>query len=85
MILEGMDLSLWRPWVFCIESTLWGGPISSYDKWEHILLENGYVIATVYGLNRYYVDSNLQTHIEFKIISEIEEKYEIFLMNDVLM
>ena len=83
-VLEGIDLSLWHPWVFCIESTLPGGSVPSYEKWEPLLFENGYVLATTYGINRYYVDLSLQTYIKFKTKSELEEEYDVFLVKDVL-
>ena len=46
-----------RPWIFCVESTKPGTDIPCYDEWEYILLENGYQLAFMYGINRYYVDS----------------------------
>ena len=55
-VLEGMDWH-YRPWVFCMESTKPGTSIPCYDEWEHILLENDYVLKTAHGINRYYVDS----------------------------
>ena len=84
-VLEGIDFLEWHPWVFCIESTLPGGYTPSYDRWEHILFENGYKLGTTYGINRYYVASDLQTHIEFKSMAELEAEYEILSINDLLV
>lgn len=55
-VLEGMDWS-YRPWVFCMESTKPNTEIPSYDEWEHILLDHGYVLKVAHGINRFYVDS----------------------------
>lgn len=55
-VLEGMDWS-YRPWVFCMESTKPGTHIPCHEEWEHILIEHGYELKKVHGINRYYVDS----------------------------
>jgi len=56
-VLRGVsDWNKFRPWVFCIESTLPRTKTPSYDKWEHMLLENDYVFAAQLDINRFYVD-----------------------------
>lgn len=55
-VLEGIkDWRKFRPWVFCIESTLPMTNIPCHDKWESILLENDYVFAFQLSINRFYV------------------------------
>ena len=46
-----------RPWLFCIESTVPMTETPCFEEWEYILLENGYQFAFQYKINRYYVDS----------------------------
>lgn len=55
-VLEGYDFSV-RPWVICMESTKPNTEIPSFDEWEYILLDRGYVLKEVHGINRFYVDS----------------------------
>lgn len=55
-VLEGYDFHI-RPWVICMESTKPNTEIPSYDEWEHILLNRGYVLKEAHGINRFYVDS----------------------------
>lgn len=56
-VLEGVeDWEEFRPWIFCIESTIPGTDIPCYDKWEHILLEHEYELVFEHGINRYYRD-----------------------------
>ena len=56
-VLLGYDFVNFRPKVFCIESTIPGTSIPSYNQWEYILLENGYKFGFQYLINRYYFDS----------------------------
>ena len=57
-VLKGVsDWHKFRPWVFCIEATLPRTQIPNHEKWEHILLENDYVFAAQFDINRYYVDA----------------------------
>ena len=55
-VLDGLDLTKYRPWVFSIESTIPNSGAPSFGKWEHILTDNGYVLAFNGVGNRYYVD-----------------------------
>lgn len=59
-VLNGMDFRTFRPWIFCIESTLPKTNIPCYDQWENILISNGYIFAYQYGINRYYVEKDKQ-------------------------
>jgi FkbM family methyltransferase len=56
-VLEGMDFHRFRPWIMVIEATVPGSKIPCHEKWEDLLLNNGYQFAFMYGVNRYYFDS----------------------------
>ena len=58
-VLLGYDFINFRPKIFCIESTIPGKFIPSYNEWEYILLENGYKFGFQYAINRYYFDSKI--------------------------
>ena len=55
-VLEGVkDWRKFRPWIFCMESTLPCTNIPCHEQWESILLNNEYIFAFKHGINRYYV------------------------------
>ncbi|WP_018231901.1 FkbM family methyltransferase [Thioalkalivibrio thiocyanodenitrificans] len=54
-VLEGLDLSIIRPWVIVVESTLPNTQIEDYAEWEPILCDADYDYVYFDGLNRYYV------------------------------
>ena len=57
-VLEGIkDWNKFRPWIFVMESTLPGTDIPCHDKWEDLLLENDYIFAFEFAINRYYVSA----------------------------
>lgn len=66
-VLEGMDW-IYRPWVFCMESTKPNTEIPCHEEWEHILLENGYALKYTHGINRYYIDSDNHSELFSKEI-----------------
>ena len=56
-VLEGIkDWQKFRPWIFAIEATLPRTMTPSHEEWEQILLANDYVFATMFGVNRFYID-----------------------------
>ena len=55
LVLGGLDLRLFRPWIIVIESTSPNSPIENYKEWENILISNSYRFVYFDGLNRYYV------------------------------
>ena len=66
-----------RPWTFCVESTLPNTEIPSFEEWESILLDAGYQFVTMFGINRFYVDSRrshlAKTHAEIiQFLSQFE-------------
>ena len=57
-VLEGVkDWRKFRPWIFAIEATLPMTSISNHEQWEPILLDNDYLFAFKFSINRYYVDA----------------------------
>jgi len=56
-VLEGADFARFRPRVIVIEATLPNTTISTHERWEALILRQGYVFAVFDGLNRYYVRS----------------------------
>lgn len=56
-VLRGADFRRYRPWIVLVEATYPGTPTEVHEAWESILLEAGYGLAYVDGLNRFYVAS----------------------------
>lgn len=56
-VLEGWGLSLVRPWIVVVESTLPLTTIESHAHWESLLLDRDYEHVYFDGLNRYYVSA----------------------------
>lgn len=54
-VLNGIDFTQFRPWIFVIESVLPATNIPCHDEWEGILTANGYSCGLAHGANRYYV------------------------------
>jgi FkbM family methyltransferase len=54
-VLRGNDWKNFRPWVVVVEATLPLTQTESFDEWEPILLNAGYIFAYADGLNRFYV------------------------------
>ena len=75
-VLLGYDFINFRPKVFCIESTLPGTSIPSYNEWEYILLENGYKFGFQYAINRYYFDSKIDISKRFINLGKFIKEYK---------
>jgi len=58
-VIESVNLSRYRPSVLCVEATEPRTDRPSYQDWEGLLAQNGYVFAMFDGLNRYYVSKDL--------------------------
>jgi hypothetical protein len=50
-VLLGMNLTRYRPWIFCIEA------LGSYAVWEVMLRQAGYRLAETHHPNRFYYDA----------------------------
>jgi FkbM family methyltransferase len=81
-VLEGFDFGKYRPWVFVMESTIPCTLIPNYDKWEYILIENGYDFVLASGINRYYLDRTKE-HLKSRFMSpkQLLEIYDIFYVS----
>ena len=77
-VLLGADLKRYRPLVFVMESAEPGTSKPCYDKWEYILIDNGYELAYSYGINRYYVDISRKSEGKFIGVDELLKKYEVY-------
>lgn len=78
-VLNGIDFTKFRPWIFVIESVTPNTEIPCYDKWESILINNGYLCQLAHGANRYYVEKEK----EF-LIDGLVNFGNMFIQNDVL-
>lgn len=54
-VIEGMDFSLFRPWILVIEATKPNSTEEIHEEWESDILVAGYKFAYGDGLNRFYV------------------------------
>jgi FkbM family methyltransferase len=55
-VLASSDWTAFRPVVVVVESIASLSTSPTYERWEPILLEAGYLFATFDGINRFYVD-----------------------------
>ena len=63
-VLLGYDFTNYKPKVFCIESTVPLSPITTYQLWEEILINNGFTFVYSRGVNRYYVNNKYPDILE---------------------
>jgi FkbM family methyltransferase len=54
-VLKGADFARFRPRVIVIEATRPNSTEPTHDRWEDLILSQGYIFAVFDGLNRYYV------------------------------
>ena len=54
-VLEGADLGKFRPRVIVIEATRPNSTEPTHERWEDLIVGQGYLFAVFDGLNRYYV------------------------------
>jgi FkbM family methyltransferase len=54
-VLEGLDLSRWRPWIIVIEANKPGSAIPDFESWEEMILSSAYKFVYFDGLNRFYI------------------------------
>jgi len=58
-VLQGLDLSRWRPWIVVIEATKPGSKEVDFFTWEPLLTSQEYEIVYFDGLNRFYVANEI--------------------------
>lgn len=81
-VLQGFDMTKYRPWIMVMESTEPGTTIPSYSKWEHILLENRYFLAHEHGINRYYLrEESRELSSKFISVEKLKDIYELYQVN----
>jgi FkbM family methyltransferase len=71
-VLQGIDLSILRPWIIVVEATEPLTTVESWHDWEPILLKSDYSFAVFDGLNRFYFASErpeLENHLKAPIKS----------------
>ena len=64
-VLVGLDLSIIRPWIILVESTLPSTRLEDYTQWDPVILAANYAYVYFDGLNRFYVaqeHENLKAH-----------------------
>lgn len=62
-VIKGLDFTKIRPWIILVEAIEPNSITPSFQKWEHYLLENGYMLVYFDGVNRYYL---CQSHRELR-------------------
>ena len=84
-VLEGIkDWQKFRPWIFCMESTLPMTNIPCHEQWEDLLLANDYVFAFQLSINRYYVAAEREHLLNnFQQINRFVAQNQIVKMNMV--
>ena len=58
-VLQGLDLSRWRPWIIVIEATKPGSKEADFLSWEPLLTSQEYEMVYFDGLNRFYVANEI--------------------------
>jgi FkbM family methyltransferase len=53
-VLEGLDLTRFRPWILVVEATEPNSTVTNTAGWEHLILQHQYDLAYFDGLNCYY-------------------------------
>lgn len=64
-VLIGVDFTKFRPWILLVEATAPLSSIEVHDEWEHEVINVGYKLAYVDGLNRFYVAKERSELLEF--------------------
>jgi FkbM family methyltransferase len=54
-VLQGLDLSIWRPWIILIEATIPTTEIPAFEESESLIVSSNYEFTYFDGLNRFYV------------------------------
>jgi FkbM family methyltransferase len=60
-VLSSIDFKRYQPRVIMAESTSPLTEVATYQRWESILINNGYIFAMTDGLNRYYVHKSQES------------------------
>jgi len=78
-VIEGIDFSKYRPWIFCIESTLPNTSIPTFEEWENLILQAGYKFMMMQGVNRYYLaEEHGELENRFIPLDSLRKKYKVY-------
>lgn len=76
-VLEGLDLSVIRPWIILVEATQPQTEILDYQRWESVIVEKDYQFVYFDGLNRFYVaNERADLAIAFTVPPNPWDRYE---------
>ncbi len=54
-VLQGLTLSIWRPWIILVEATIPATEIPAFEESESLIVSSNYEFVYFDGLNRFYV------------------------------
>ena len=63
-VLEGIDLSRYKPWIIMVEATKPYTMIPTHQNWEQILLDNNYEFLLQSSVNRFYAISEKKNELQ---------------------
>ncbi len=77
-VLNGLDLTSYRPWVIVIEATVPGTSTSAHQSWEPCLLLAGYSMVYFDGVNRFYLAPEHHDLLErFALPPNVWDRFEM--------
>ena len=74
-MLEGLDLSRFRPWLMVIDSTVPNRFEYAHHRWEPRLLSHGYRYAYCDAVNRYYVSEEHGDYPPFHVSRRVWDDF----------
>lgn len=85
-VLLGMDFQKYHPWVIMIEATIPNTGIPIHESWEDILINNRYLFANQYGINRIYIATERSELLDRCIDhASIIKRYNVFKRSQVIL
>lgn len=83
-VLQGLDLSVWRPWILLVEATVPTTRTLAYEKWEPTILSSNYKFIYFDGLNRFYLaKEHLELEEAFRLPPNIFDHYILANQHDI--
>jgi hypothetical protein len=77
-VLQGLDLTRWRPWILLVEATIPTLSIPSFESWEPHLTNSGYEFVYFDGMNRFYVaEEHPELKDAFKLPPNINDEFMV--------
>lgn len=85
VVLEGLDLSVYRPWILVIESIHPSSKIKIEPYWESIILNADYCFAFFDGVNRfYYAKEHAELREALSTPANVLDSFTNYITNDTL-